>query len=100
VKVKVEKIDDANFKVLASFALSDLDKTIDKMAKEAGKNMKVDGFRKGKVPAHVVKKLHGEQLMQDAEGEAIREALDEALKEVKADKADMPVIVGHLVGEV
>ncbi len=89
MKVKVEKIDDANFKVLASFALSDLNETIDKMAKEAGKNMKVDGFRKGKVPAHIVKKLHGEQLTQDAEGEAIREALDKAFKEVGADRSSM-----------
>lgn len=89
VKVTVEKIDDANFKILTTFLVSDLESTIDRLAKDAGKHMKVDGFRKGKVPAHIVKKLHGEKLSQDAEGEAIKDAIDQAFKEVDTDKSEM-----------
>jgi len=89
VKVTTEKKDNANILVTASLPKSDIDTKIDKLAAEAGKQMKVDGFRKGKVPAHVIKKLHGDQLMQDAEGEAIREAIDTALSDAKINSADI-----------
>jgi len=87
VEVTIENIDNANFLAKATIEMSDINARVDKLAIEAGKQMKVDGFRKGKVPKHVVKKMHGEQLTQDAESEAVRELLDAAL--AKADiKAD------------
>jgi len=89
VKVTTKSIDNANLLVSATFPQSDIEAKIDKLAVDAGKQMKVDGFRKGKVPAHIVKKMHGEQLRQDAEGEMIREALDKALAEAKIKPADM-----------
>jgi len=89
VKVTTKNIDKANLLVSASLPKSEIDAKIDKLAKDAGKQMKVDGFRKGKVPAHIVKKLHGEQLTQDAEGELIRAALDQAFAEAKVNPADM-----------
>ena len=89
MKVTTKNIDNANLLVSASFPQSEIDAKIDKLAANAGKQMKVDGFRKGKVPAHIVKKLHGEQLSQDAEGEMIRAALDQALAEAKVNPADM-----------
>ena len=85
MKATTKKIDDAN--VLVSGTLDD--KTIDKLAKEAAKQIKVDGFRPGKVPVHVVKKMHGEKLAQDAEGEALRELIDAGIKEAKINAADM-----------
>jgi trigger factor len=89
VKVTTKQIDKANLLVNASFPQEEINAKVDKLAADAGKQLKVDGFRKGKVPAHIVKKLHGEQLTQDAEGEMIRAALDEALTEVKVNPADM-----------
>jgi trigger factor len=89
VKVTTKQIDKANLLVNASFPQEEINAKIDKLAVDAGKQLKVDGFRKGKVPAHVVKKMHGEQLAQDAEGEMIRAALDEALAEAKVNPADM-----------
>ncbi len=59
------------------------------MAVQAGKEMKVDGFRKGKVPPHVVKQMHGDKLAQDAEGEVLRELIDAGMKEAGINPADM-----------
>jgi trigger factor len=89
VKVTVNKIDEANMLFSATIPLSDIDKRIDTLAQQAGKSMKVDGFRKGKVPAHVVKKLHGEKLANDAEGEAVRNILNEGSKEAKLNQKDL-----------
>ncbi len=82
MEVTAKKIDDANVLVTAKIAKDDLEKRVNKLAKEAGKQVKVDGFRKGKVPANVVKNLYGEKLEQDAEGEAVREVLDQGNNEL------------------
>ena len=89
MKVTTKQIDKANLLVNASFPQEEINAKIDILAVNAGKQLKVDGFRKGKVPAHVVKKMHGEQLAQDAEGEMVREALDKALAEAKVNSADI-----------
>ncbi|MEA3490936.1 MAG: trigger factor [Campylobacterota bacterium] len=77
MEVTADRIDDANILVTAKITKSDLEEKINKLAKEASTQIKVDGFRKGKVPVHVVKAMYGEKLDQDSEGELIREVLDE-----------------------
>jgi trigger factor len=89
VILNVEKLDESNYKVSATIDNKDIDSKLDKLAKEASKSVKVDGFRKGKVPVAVVKKMYGEKLAQDAEGEAIREVLEAAYKEAGIEMADV-----------
>jgi len=82
MQINAKRIDDANAIVEAKISTALLNKKEDKIAAEAAKNMKVDGFRKGKVPLHVVKARHGEQLKQDAEQEVLKELFDAALIEL------------------
>ena len=89
MKVTVKKIDDANILVEGTIENSVIDANVDKLAKEAGKQMKVDGFRQGKVPPHVVKKLHGDKLRQDAEQDALKTLMDEGVKEAGINAADI-----------
>ena len=89
MKVTVDKIDEVNVLVGGTIENEAIEKNIDRLAKEAGKEMKIDGFRKGKVPPHIVKKLHGEKLAQDAEGEAVREFIDAGIKEAGIKAEDM-----------
>ncbi len=89
MKVTVKKIDEANVIVSGVLDSKVIEENVDKLAKQAGKEMKVDGFRQGKVPAHVVKKLHGDKLTQDAESEALRDLIDEGTKEANIHSADI-----------
>ena len=89
MKVAVKKIDDANVAIQGTIEKSVIEANIDRLAKEAGKQMKVDGFRQGKVPPHVVKKLHGDKLREDAEAEALRALIDEGIKEAQINSADI-----------
>jgi len=89
VKVTVNKVDDANVILSGTIDNSTVEEHINKMAVQAGKEMKVDGFRKGKVPPHVVKKLHGDKLAQDAEGEALKALVDAGMKEAGINAADV-----------
>jgi len=83
VDITTNKLDNANFSIAVKVTKNIIDSKVDTLAKEAGKQLKVDGFRKGKVPAHVVKQMHGERLIQDAESEIVKELLDAGLKELE-----------------
>jgi len=111
VIVNVEKIDNVNYKVTASIEKNDIKSKLERLAKETSKSVKVDGFRKGKVPVAVVKKMYGKKLEQEAEGEVIKEAIEQAYKDIgiraeetignptfekfeeNGDKKDMEVII-------
>ncbi|SFV90542.1 Cell division trigger factor [hydrothermal vent metagenome] len=89
MKVTVNKMDDANVAVGGEIDNGVIERNIDRLAKEAGKQMKVDGFRKGKVPPHVVKKLHGDKLRQDAESEALKALMDAGIAQAGVNTADI-----------
>ena len=57
-----------------SVPIADLDKDVDQRLKRMGKNVKMPGFRPGKVPASIIRQQHGEQ----ARHEALSEVLDRA----------------------
>jgi len=92
MQIKAERIDSANAKAEAKVSSAFLAEKQKKMAAEVAKTMKVDGFRKGKVPAHVVMARHGDQIKQDVEQEALRIFLDDALKELGVE---MSAVVGE-----
>ncbi len=89
MKTTVEKLDDVNTLVKGTIDAEAIEKALDKLAKEAQKHVKVDGFRPGKVPLAMVKKIHGERLRQDAESEALGALVDEAVKEAGIDAAKL-----------
>ena len=89
MKVTVNKVDDANIIVSGTLDAAAIDANVEKLARQAAKEVKVDGFRAGKVPVSVVKQMHGDKLAQDAEGEALRELIDAGLAEAKVNPADM-----------
>ena len=89
MKVTVNKVDDANIIVSGTLDAAAIDANVEKLAKQAAKEVKVDGFRAGKVPVAVVKQMHGDKLAQDAEGEALRELIDAGIAQAGINAADM-----------
>lgn len=87
MQIKVNRTNSANAAVEATISPALLQKKEEKMIASAASNMKVDGFRKGKVPAHIVKARYGKQLKEDAQTEVLRELYTKALAEldIKAD---------------
>jgi trigger factor len=84
MELKTNRIDGANAEITATLAKADIDANLERLAKQLSKDAKIDGFRKGKVPVSAVKKQYGERLVQDAEAEELRKALDLGLKDLGA----------------
>ena len=89
MNITATKTDAANASVVATIDASDIEKNLNKAAKQVAKTAKVDGFRKGKVPVAKIKQMYKEQLQQDAENEAVQKILEEAKKELEINAADI-----------
>lgn len=66
----------------------DIDARISAELKKIAPNVRMPGFRPGKVPANLLRKMHGEQLHAQAVQESIRESVDTLMK----DKALRPAM--------
>ncbi len=80
--LEVKKIDSANSIIKATIENQDLEAKKDKIAKQIAKKAKIQGFRPGKVPVKLVKKMYAADIEQDAISEAVREVLDKGVKEL------------------
>ena len=65
---------------------------IDDEVKRIAPTVRMPGFRPGKVPANLVKKMHGPALHQDVLNSTIREAMDKLVSEQKLRPAMQPQV--------
>jgi trigger factor len=65
---------------------------VDGEVKKIAPQVRMPGFRPGKVPANLVRKMHGPALHQDALNTAIREAMDKLVRDNKLRPAMQPEV--------
>jgi trigger factor len=70
----------------------DISARVEKQVKELAPQMKMPGFRPGKVPANLVKKMHGPALHQDALNATVQESVQSLLAEQKLRPATQPAV--------
>jgi len=82
MKVSSKQINSANGIVSATISKAVIEAKEKEVAKKAAKDMKVDGFRKGKVPVHVVISRYGAQIKQDSQNAIIQEVYEIGIKDL------------------
>lgn len=80
---KVERLENSAAKLSVTVPQDEVRKAYEKMMKEYSNNVRVDGFRKGHVPASVLERKFGDSLRLDAMGRVMEAAVDEALKDLE-----------------
>ncbi|MDR3221819.1 MAG: trigger factor [Candidatus Accumulibacter sp.] len=75
-----------------SVVIADLEKDIDQRLRRMGKNLKMPGFRPGKVPFNVIKQQYGHDAYIDALNESLEKSFGEAVKERQMRVAGSPRI--------
>jgi trigger factor len=77
-----------------SFALTipakEIDAKIDAEVKKVAPKMRMPGFRPGKVPANLVRKMHGEALHSEVLNTTVRESVDGLIREKRLRPALQP----------
>ena len=75
-----------------SIAIADVEKVMEQRLKRMGKNMKIPGFRPGKVPFNIVKQQHGDQARHEVLSEELDRVFGETVTENKMRVAGYPRI--------
>jgi len=70
----------------------DIAAKIEAEVKKIAPQVKMPGFRPGKVPANLIKKMHGEQLHAQTVNDVIRESVDQLMKDKELRPAMQPKI--------
>ena len=71
---------------------ADIDTKVDAEVKRVAPTIKMPGFRPGKVPANLIRKMHGEALSQDALNSSIQDGIQTLIAEQKLRPATAPQV--------
>jgi trigger factor len=85
----VEKLNEANAVIKIEVSNDLIDAKKEKVAKQIAKTAEIKGFRKGKAPLAIVKKMYEKQIEDEAINSLIQEEYEEALKELGIKKEDI-----------
>jgi trigger factor len=83
VELHVERTGPCVAKVSFSVPPEEFDVEVRKLLAEAGRNVRMKGFRPGHVPAAMIEKQHGKALRQEVRQKFLQEAYQRALEEEK-----------------
>ncbi len=92
MQVSVEKTSELSRKMTVSLSDEMLQEKMDARFKSLAREVKVDGFRPGKVPVRVVKKMYGDRVKNEVAGDMIQSTYFKALQEQELNPAGHPHI--------
>lgn len=87
--MQVKLLDSINASASVKISALQLKSEVEKLAKNASKTLKMDGFRPGKVPVSAVISRYGKELEKDAQQNLLKAAVNEALKELKRQNTEL-----------
>ncbi len=89
MQVSAKQTDSVNAAASVKIPRSAIDEELQNLAKKASKNVKMDGFRPGKVPVSAVLKRYEKELLRDAEQNLLSNAVNLALNELKRQSKEL-----------
>lgn len=91
MKITRENIDDLNAVVRLTVEKSDYEATVNETLKEYRKKAQMPGFREGKVPASLVKKMYGQAVLAEEVNKVISKSLTDFIKNENIDILGEPL---------
>ena len=88
----VENLGTLERRVSMSLPVSEIDKQVDERLKKLARNVRMPGFRPGKVPMKLVTQTYGPQVRSEVLGESVNKAFSDVVKEAKLKVAGYPRI--------
>ncbi|WP_462317081.1 trigger factor [Marinilabilia sp.] len=91
MNIEKEQIDDLNAVVHITIEKDDYEPRVEKVLKDYRKKANMPGFRPGKVPASLVKKMYGKAVLVDEINKLVSENLSQYISENKLDILGEPL---------
>ena len=80
VTKNIEKLEHSSVRLTVTVGKDDVKAAYDELLKDYVKNVRMDGFRKGKVPTSILERKFGPQIQLDAMGRIMDEGVEKALE--------------------
>ncbi len=90
MQVSVETTSGLERRVTVGVPAQEVESAVEGRLKEAQKNLRLDGFRPGKVPMQEVKRRYGASVRQEVMGEVMRDHFIKAMEQEELQPAGMP----------
>jgi trigger factor len=88
----VETLGTLERRVSMSLPVSEIERQVDERLKKLARNVRMPGFRPGKVPLKLVTQTYGPQVRSEVLGEAVQKTFTDVVKEAKLKVAGYPKI--------
>lgn len=88
----VESLGALERRVSMSVPVQDIERQVDAKLKQLARNVKMPGFRPGKVPMKIVAQTYGPQVRNEVLGDAVQKSFTDAVKEANLRVAGYPKI--------
>jgi len=88
----VENLGTLERRVSMSVPVRDIEKQVDERLRQLARNVKMPGFRPGKVPMKIVAQTYGPQVRNEVLGDAVQKSFSEVVKEANLRVAGYPKI--------
>jgi trigger factor len=92
MQVAVEELEGLERRMTVQVPAEEIDSEVQKRLKNLASRVRLDGFRPGKVPYRMVKRLYGPQMRQEVLGQKLEDSFSEALNQVELRPAGEPKI--------
>src|SRR5436853_1878371 len=92
MSANVETLGTLERRVSMTLPVADIDRQVDERLKKLARNVRMPGFRPGKVPLKLVTQTYGPQVRSEVLGDAVQKAFTDAVKEAKLKVAGYPRI--------
>ena len=88
----VENLGALERRVSVTLPVADIDRQVDERLKKLARNVRMPGFRPGKVPMKIVAQTYGQQVRSEVLTDAVQKSFTEAVNEAKVKVAGYPRI--------
>ena len=92
MQVSVESGEGLERRMTVELPAEQIEAEVDKRLKQIGRTAKLDGFRPGKVPMKMLRKVYGGQVLQEVYGQMIETSYQQAIQQEELKPAGMPKI--------
>jgi trigger factor len=92
MQVSVESGEGLERRMTVELPAEQIEAEVDKRLKQIGRTAKLDGFRPGKVPMNMLRRVYGGQVLQEVYGQMIETSYQEAIQQEKLQPAGLPKI--------
>ncbi len=94
---RIEQISSVECRVHVTIPWDQVSQRLDQKMRELGRNARLPGFRRGKVPRHMLERLYGKGVREELANDLVQETFDTAVSKHDRNPLNQPVLESSVI---